>query len=442
MRGAGENSPLIILPVSNETMERIRSRIDSLSVSQEQKDKWKASLLQVPARGYTWQQDYMQPFINPQTGQVVLREVQNYGRHGDSFSRIAEATEACGFIQGPMLTNDRFVNGNMGGNIEALPAGICLLGDDNFESETKFTEYANQICSSNPGDRIKVPTSWLKVGHTDEIMKVVRNKNQNAPCDFSVVLASPKKGLELLRKNPQEQFLNFSPRSDSSARDLAVRRSNEYRGLRLLCRKNIEQRSRTRNPENQGPTRPTRGVTKLFDLRNLMIPMAFAGVTVRGPSGGEPEDCSNMTNDEMYRLFTQDEELKDYNELVQTHMDSLRTEIQSKIKNKLPQCNIDFIEAPDLFFGGQIVQGRNGKELPNGMGLSILPNPTNAISVNDTIISPDPSNAAFKKHLEEEYRKRGLNPEFVDTFDYAHQGDGNLHCSTNTIHICRPRGSR
>ena len=95
-----------------------------------------------------------------------------------------------------------------------------------------------------------------------------------------------------------------------------------------------------------------------------------------------------------------------------------------------------------LFFGGQIVQGKNGMELPNAMGLSILPNPTNAISVNDTIITPDPSNAAFKKYLEEEYRKRGLNPEFVDTWDYAHQGSGNLHCATNTNHICRPGSGR
>lgn len=246
LMGAGKNTPLIILPVSDETMDRIRIRINSLSVSSQQKEKWKASLLQVPARGYTWQQDYMQAFVNPQTGQVVLREVQNYGRHDDSFSKIAEATKACGFIQGPQRTNSGLVNGNMGGNIEALPPGICLLGDDHFKDETAYTEYANQICSSNPEDRIKVPTSWLKVGHTDEIMKIVRNKNQHAPCDFSIVLASPKKGLELLRKNGQGQFLNFLSKSDSSARDLAIRRSNEYRGLRLVCRKNIEQRSRER----------------------------------------------------------------------------------------------------------------------------------------------------------------------------------------------------
>lgn len=187
--------------------------------------------------------------------------------------------------------------------------------------------------------------------------------------------------------------------------------------------------------------RPKKSITKLFDLQNLIVSTAYAGM-VKGPSGGEAEDCSNMTNDEMYRLFTSDEELKSYNELVQSHMDNLKIEIQAKLKNKLPRCSIEFIEAPDLFFGGQVVHGRNGKELPNGMGLSILPNPTNAISINDTVISPDPSNAAFKLYLEKEYRKKGLNPEFVDTFDYAHQGEGNLHCSTNTIHICRPRGNR
>lgn len=44
--------------------------------------------------------------------------------------------------------------------------------------------------------------------------------------------------------------------------------------------------------------------------------------------------------------------------------------------------------------------------------------------------------------MEEAYKKRGLKSEFVDTFDYAHEGQGNLHCSTNTIHVCNPRGQK
>ncbi len=104
-------------------------------------------------------------------------------------------------------------------------------------------------------------------------------------------------------------------------------------------------------------------------------------------------------------------------QLVQEKMTGLKNEISQKLKTKLPKCEIDFIEAPDIFFGGLPVEKKMGKfELPNKMGLSILPNPTNAISVNDTVISPDPSNGIFKKYLEEQYTKRGLASDLQKSF--------------------------
>ena len=276
-------------------------------------------------------------------------------------------------------------------------------------------------------------------------MKVVRNNNASAPCNFSVVLASPKKAIELLKQNPNGKFMDFSSGRGGSPSELAIRRSNEYQGLRNLCRNIIEDRSnQRRDHDNKDRSERTKGFTKLFELKSLFISEAHAlAVVVRGPNDGEPEDCANMTNGEVHRLLTSDDELKIFNQLVQQKMDSLKAEINQKLKNKLPECNPDFIEVPDVFFGGMPVELENGNyELPDGMGLSILPNPTNAISVNDTLIAPDPSNDVFKSYMQMEYKKRGLKTEFVDTFDYAHQGEGNLHCATNTIHICNPRGRK
>lgn len=56
---------------------------------------------------------------------------------------------------------------------------------------------------------------------------------------------------------------------------------------------------------------------------------------------------------------------------------------------------------------------------------------------SDTLIAPDPSNDVFQKYMEEEYKKRGLKAEFVDIFDYAHRGEGNLHCSTYIVSVGR-----
>jgi hypothetical protein len=62
--------------------------------------------------------------------------------------------------------------------------------------------------------------------------------------------------------------------------------------------------------------------------------------------------------------------------------------------------------------------------------------------VNDTLISPEPNNKIFKEYVDHEYKKRGLKTDYIDTFEYAHMGNGNLHCSTHEIRKCKPRSGR
>lgn len=124
----GKNPPLFILPVSDSTMDRIKERIDSLKISNEKKQTYKKLLLQVKTKQYPWQQDYMQPYTN-EKGQIVLREVENYKRNGDNFVEIINALNECGLFAGPNLKNQQADRGYLGGNIDTLPGGICLLGD-------------------------------------------------------------------------------------------------------------------------------------------------------------------------------------------------------------------------------------------------------------------------------------------------------------------------
>ena len=152
----------------------------------------------------------MQAFINPSTGKVVLREVENYKRHGTAFSDLSKAIAGCGFEVGPALETQRIVSGNGGGNIETLPFGICLLGDDHFKNHLDWRAYATQICQPGLSNSVKVPTYWLTVGHTDEILKVVRNKSKPAPCDFSIAIASPRVAMELLATHKSDKFFEFS----------------------------------------------------------------------------------------------------------------------------------------------------------------------------------------------------------------------------------------
>lgn len=469
LMASSDNNPLFILPVSNQTIIKIKSKINRMPVSEDLKKKFKNSIIQVPTNGYTWQQDYMQPFINPATGKVLLREVQDYARHKNSLDKIIQTVQSCGiqrgtslstskekavfkkdweYLPGVRISNKKEVEylpgGYGGGNIETLPAEICLLGDDNFGSAQKWETYANQICLPGDENRIKVPTSWLRVGHTDEIMKVIRNKNVKEPCNFSVVLASPQKAIELLKQSPNDKFLDFSTGRGDYPLVLSAKRSVEYQGLLNLCGDVLIDRFRRQFQESN--FKPNGGVSKIFNLLFLFKLEAKAGAKVASmspPFKVDLEDCSKITNEDVYRVLTKTKRLQIFNKMIQEKMDALKSEITQKMKKKLPMCEPDFIDAPDLFFGGMPVEkSKNQYELPKGMGASILPNPTNSITVNDTVISPDPSNGEFKKYLKEQYEKRGLKADFLDTFEYAHMGLGNLHCATNTIHICNPRNNK
>ncbi len=435
LNSSTKNIPLIVLPVSDNTISRIKNHIDSLNISPQQKKQWKSKLIQVPAQSYTWQQDYFEAFVD-QSGQPVLRPVEGYPRVGGFLEKIAKATQECGFKLGAPLKTGSLKNGHMGGNIEGFPGGFCLLGDDHFKNHQEWSDYTRQFCGSNLENKIKVPTNWLFIGHTDEIMKVVKNNNLKAPCNFSIALASPRKAIELLKIAPTKSFLEFPKNRTHSGKGLAISRSKVHRGLKKLCKVISNLSDKYNSPDS--PIKP-KGVTEYyFQIINFLVNSAHAQLSYKKKH--KQIDCSEITNHQVLKALSENDSLKIYNELIQQKMDNLKSKLKLKLQERLPQCKPDFIEVPDLFFGGEPVHLKNSKyELPQGMGLSILPNPTNSVSIGNTVITPEPGNSLFKKYIATEYTQRGIKPDFVDTFDYAHMGRGNLHCATHTIHICKLR---
>ena len=128
-------------------------------------------------------------------------------------------------------------------------------------------------------------------------------------------------------------------------------------------------------------------------------------------------------------------------------MDEAKKIIRKRLKERLPQCGEPrFIDVPDLFYGGSPVEKEGSApssrevdrfELPRRMAFSLLPNPTNAVVVGRTVLLPHPQNRAFERYLKKSYEKQGAKVDFIDTFDYAHLGYGNLHCVTNAIRYCQ-----
>jgi hypothetical protein len=156
-------------------------------------------------------------------------------------------------------------------------------------------------------------------------------------------------------------------------------------------------------------------------------------------------NIDTITNMEFRDAFNNSQTLVEYNRLVQEKMDAIEREILDRVFARLPQCRafVRVVKVPDLFYGHGMENNDGSFSLPiEGNGGSIFPNPTNSVISNNTILFSDPQNGSFREYLQRESASLGLSSSFLDTWDYAHLGDGNLHCSSHTIPYCNPsRGS-
>ena len=141
-------------------------------------------------------------------------------------------------------------------------------------------------------------------------------------------------------------------------------------------------------------------------------------------------NCSNAKNKHLAKIYRDDEDLSKTNRYVQQHMDLLEAELTAKLRQKYPRCNIEIEKFPQIFKGEF-----NGNKLVNAG--SINPNPTNSVVIGKHIYIPDQNNSTFQKDISDKMKKKGLIPHFVNTFEFAHSLQGNLHCSSQTIPLCR-----
>jgi hypothetical protein len=408
---------------------------------------------------YTWQQDYFESFFNPRTGRPVLRRIGSYnGSDESTASSLAAAGShiSCAVSEGPGLASfleeapragRSFGNGEMGGNIEGLPGGLCLIGNN------QSTGFAQQFCGS-PENIVQINTSWLVVGHVDELVKVVPARYPGAPssCNFSIMLASPSKALELLStpSSLNQPFLSSTSlnASSSSAQRNAFRRSRTLGGSgEVICNLFWEYINPSR-PAVQDSSAAPGGAQAFFQRLSLSIidsALASVGPVDASRVAACESNIDSITNLEFRNAFNHSPALVEYNRLVQENMDSIEREILDRIFTRLPQCRrfVKVIKVPNLFYGHAMENHDGSFSLPiQGNGGSLLPNPTNSVIASNTILYSDPQNTNFRDYLQRESSSLGLRSSFLDTWDYAHLGQGNLHCSSHTIPYCNPARSR
>ena len=451
---------------------------------------------------WTWQQDYFEATFDPATGQPRINYSEIYGQRDieegagtrDAFNAIA-AAGVCSLTAGPELKSSylpMFTAGNkeavtremgttptesaeFGGNMEGLPGGLCLVGDNMTDA------FAEQICGSRD-NMVKIEANWLSVGHVDEIMKVLPDRRsvpgRPPECAFTIMSADTELGLSLLAEpgalNQSVLQLDLDPEFKNATSPGGLAYNDIYRGsfqatpsTKILCRiVNEEGRNNPAAPAGKSGT-----VIEAF-VRFLVPEASAQGRTRTTPTAEQVQtaasdkqsaadlkayNCINnydeVKNSEFVAHIRRNEGLVAYNRAIQEAMVRSRQKIYDKILAKLPQCrpffsSVDqmFTKVPNYFSPAEPDEAgthvKNGRIGYGASAISFFPNPTNSLIMNNTVIFPSPVPAAYSDYLNRSTRALGLTPSQVDTWDYAHTGQGNIHCSSHSIPYCRPAGAR
>lgn len=455
--------PAVFIPANGESFSQIstalRSRLAAEGKNADQINQLLDRLVHIDAGNYTWQQDHFESFIEPSTGNPVLRHVESYGRYdtdGAVLAAMSASGLSCGTTVGPVLQNIesddnelRLMHGGtsqMGGNIEGLPGGLCMVGN------TQAPAYTAQFCSGEE-NRVEVRTDWLTVGHADEIIKAIPRNPRTGNCPYTFMFASPRKALELMNASPNEAVIDFGDVVASPSETYRERMRNRIEGYlldehgifnangRILCDIYLSQNPLS-IPEESGEE--GRGEQTFLNFRNIFFSDAIAGLKLVTMVSSTPEENACLANIMSLAAITNrqfvtefNRQYGEYNTLVQQIMDQEKQDIRSHY----PHCpSANFVDVPNLFYG-QTVEGSDPLELAVGTGESFFPNPTNGVRAHNSMIFSHTHNSSFQRYLNRPTTLGGLNARFVDTWNYAHLGSGNLHCSTHTITYCQPNST-
>ncbi len=469
------NIPQIIIVTDKlADFEKVKATVKQ-SLEKEQRppqeiEKILGQLTHANAQAYTFIQDPFISMYNETTGSPQISLFDSFSQdenHKNVKSSLitSEIYNSISKCNGELLTPlpkdpASFRDGEMGGNIQGVPGGLCMIGNNLGDTN------ANKICGGT-NNIIKIHTTWLNVGHVDEILKIIpTNKNDGRPkeCQFAILNASPKKALEILSQptNLKRKFFSFSKALDEKQLliEKAFKCSNSGRWIQytenVFTKKNKE--IIIKENDNNSKAKSV--------LYNILFPPVFADDNSDGGYKCEENESTGcyrsdnlqiafskkclssietLTNEDFLNEYQNDEKTVKLNKAVDEAIDQDVRELKNKILNRLPQCKkyLQNIDVPNLFydyFDDTSVEEKNGqlKLKENGSAVSFTPNPTNSVIANNTILFSDTASDIFNTYLENESSRIGLKGKTIDTWDFAHIGGGELHCASHSINYCSP----
>ncbi len=466
LQAQAKKPPQLFIHAGSATREEILNKIKMSDVDESTKAKWRDSIIFIDPptilHSTAWQQDIFESFADIKTGQPVLRAVdyeQYAGRK--SFENLSDALDPkCNITIGkPLQPGEIKKQGYHGGNLETF-LDHCVVGDDSL-TEVERKKYAAQFCGGE-SNLVYAPSFFTQVSHADELFKVVPLPSQPPPCNYAVLVSSPKKALELMQKNPTSPAFHFPANMNDNGKAGMMATESYFD----VCRDFLKVSRENKSKGNDGSVL---NILPQFLISSSWATNSFEKSLVMWSSldnqrGKMDYDdalkCSRMTNSDLYQIM--DKKRKVFTEHVQFHLDNFKESIATigEKKYACPKSQAHFIDVPNLYTGylGHSIIDKNGEEkfrpvninsrkdlaardvaLVTGSSLNVYPNAVNSEYINGTLIMTNPMNSAFERHTAEQLSALGVKPQFLSN-NNAHENFGGLHCTLHAIRYCRPRG--
>jgi hypothetical protein len=154
-----------------------------------------------PSDETLWIQDYMEIGLSLKDGRLRIIDLPYTDREGEAIPAAIALSCQFDLISQPEDRHDDDQDdlpqhGNYGGNIEALPGNLLLIGNTMSQMTQKHLRHIFKQMTA-----IKINVRWLETGHVDELFTVLPDHSAKATCPFALVYTSPKLALELVKKH-------------------------------------------------------------------------------------------------------------------------------------------------------------------------------------------------------------------------------------------------
>ncbi|HNV69042.1 MAG TPA: protein-arginine deiminase family protein [Candidatus Ozemobacteraceae bacterium] len=307
---------------------------------------------------------------------------------------------------------DRQPGGDSGGNIEATPDDILIIGSrSSKELRDLFARHGYQ------NRMAVVDTDWLVVGHCDEYLSAVPTDRH--PDGYGLVKANPRLALRLL--------------ADASRQELENVRPAEFRN-RCLAIFNFLEEARQRANARQGETSDplTFGEQLLIYLENVDPQTGMVSEQARIRYGsvwnrafqknlGERE----VDGESVERFIRANLALAN---LIDTNVELVRDTV-NRVHARPSKTPIGVHSFPMLF-----EPYHQAPQYGKIRFVSSFPGVVNQLILRRHLLVPDPLITAFRQQIRTTAKALGMKSHFIDDM-YYHQLLGDVHCATNVFRL-------